>query len=129
MAIFAPRKAMVRSQNHKLDVGVRAWLYGFDKDTHHGYYSPELYESYMGTVFYTYKQSQDNEYTLMGAAGAIKDNTMNGYEFGYSIDGVARIGIYDDIYLILRAGYTNNSRSLGPNYSGSYAGFSLKYRF
>ncbi len=129
MAIFAPRKSMLRSQEHKLDVGVRAWLYGFDKDTHYGYYAPELYESYNATLFYTYKQSQDNEFTIMGAVGVIKDDSMSNYEFSYSIDGVGRIGIYKNIYLKLRAGYTNNSRSLGPSYSGTYGGATLQYRF
>lgn len=127
--IFAPRKAVLRSEKYKVDIGVRAWLFGFDEKLNNGYYDPELYQSYMGTLFFTYKISQENEFTLMGSAGILKDDTMDSFKFGYSIDSVLTVGIYSDWFLEVKAGYTNNSRSFGPDYKGSYVGATLKYHY
>jgi len=127
--IFAPRKAVLRTQKYKVDLGVRAWLYGFDEDPGNGYYAPELFESYMGTLFFTYKASQENEFTLMGSAGVLRDDSMSGFEFGYSIDALWTIGIYTDWSLAIKAGLANNERSYNPEYKASYIGAVIKYHF
>jgi len=129
--LIAPRHAVVRRESWSMDLGIKAWLFGFDKNLDQGYYDPELFESYMGTVHANYRFSQDNELFIMGGAGMIRDSTMDAYRPGGNIDLIGTFGIYQDWQLQVRTGYMNNQRETwgGDYYDAYYLGLSLLRRF
>ena len=86
--MIAPRHAVVRRESWSMDLGVKAWLFGYDKNLNHGYYDPELFESYMATLHANYRFSQNNELFVMAGAGVIRDDTMNSYRPGQTANKV-----------------------------------------
>ncbi len=129
--LIAPRHAVVRRESWSMDLGVKAWLFGFDKNMDQGYYDPELFESYMGTVHANYRFSQDNELFIMAGAGVIRDDTMDAYRAGGNIDLMGTFGIYQDWQLQVRTGYMNNQLETwgGDYYDAYYLGLSILRRF
>ncbi len=129
--LIAPRHAVVRRESWSMDLGVKAWLFGYDKNLNHGYYDPKLFESYMGTAYLNYRFSQDNELFMMAGLGMIKDDTMGSYRPGGNIDFVGTVGIYKDWQLQARTGYMNNQRDVWNDdfYDIYYIGLSILRRF
>jgi opacity protein-like surface antigen len=129
-ALIAPRVAVERNEKWSMDLGVRLWNFGFDKNLNEGYYNPDLFESYMATVYVNYRFNSDNELFVMGGAGIVKDDTMSSYKFGTNIDLVGTVGIYQDWKFQLKAGYMNNqNESVGGFYDAYYTGLSIVRRF
>ncbi len=130
-ALIAPRHAVVRRESWSMDLGVKAWLFGYDKNLNHGYYDPKLFESYMGTAYLNYRFSQDNELFMMAGLGMIKDDTLGSYRPGGNIDLVGTIGIYKDWQLQGKTGYMNNQRDVWNDdfYDIYYIGLSILRRF
>lgn len=126
--ILAPRRAVLRGQNFNLDLGVRAWQFGFDQDVNHGYYDPEKYESYMATAFSYWKISRDDGISMTAAAGILKDNKMAGFEFGWSASGNGTFGLFRDWLLTLGLSAMENQRQ-GANFAAQSATGSLLRRF
>lgn len=129
LAVLAPRRAFVRSQYFNLDLGVRGWLFGFDRDLNHGYYDPEKYQSYMVTAFSRWKIDRDNEIGLNAAAGMLKDNTMDGFEFGWEATLEGTFGIYRDWLLKARVSTMENQRQNAGAYDATSGGLTLIRRF
>lgn len=129
--LIAPRHAVVRRESWSMDLGVKAWLFGYEKNLNHGYYDPELFESYMATLHANYRFSQNNELFVMAGAGVIRDDTMNSYRPGGNIDLIGTFGIYKDWQLQARTGYMNNQRETwgGDYYDAYYVGLSIIRRF
>jgi len=129
--LIAPRHAIVRRESWSMDLGVKAWLFGYDKNLNHGYYDPKLFESYMGTAYANYRFSQDNELFMMAGLGMIKDDTMGSYRPGGNIDFIGTVGIYKDWQLQGRTGYMNNQRDVWNDdfYDIYYFGLSIIRRF
>lgn len=129
LAILAPRRAFVRSQYYNLDLGVRAWLFGFDRDLNNGYYDPEDFESYMATAFNYWKIGRDHGIGLIGAAGLLKDNTMADFEFGWDATLEGNFGIYRDWMLKTWVSILNNQRQGSGAYDAWNSGLTLIRRF
>ncbi len=129
--MIAPRHAVVRRESWSMDLGVKAWLFGYDKNLNQGYYDPKLFESYMGTAYLNYRFSQDNELFMMAGFGIIKDDTLGSYRPGGNIDLIGTIGIYQDWQLQARTGYMNNQRDVWNDdfYDIYYVGLSILRRF
>jgi tetratricopeptide (TPR) repeat protein len=129
-ALVAPRHAVVRSENWGVDLGVKAWLFGFKKNLDQGYYDPELFESYMLTIHSVYRYSSETEFSLIGGVGAIKDDSMKSYQPGMNIDLLGTTGIYEDWKFQVRTGYMNNQRETWSEYYDAYyVGMSIMRRF
>jgi hypothetical protein len=120
----------VRSENWGVDLGVKAWLFGFKKNLDQGYYDPELFESYMLTIHSVYRYSSETEFSLIGGVGAIKDDSMKSYQPGMNIDLLGTTGIYEDWKFQVRTGYMNNQRETWSEYYDAYyVGMSIMRRF
>ena len=129
-ALVAPRHAVIRSENWAVDLGVKAWLFGFDKNLNQGYYDPELFESYMLTIHSVYKYSSEAELSIIGGVGVIKDDSMSSYEPGMNIDLLGTVGIYQDWQLQVKTGYMNNQRETWSEYYDAYyLGAAIMRRF
>lgn len=118
-AIFFPRTAVGRTENLNLDLGFRGWWFGFDEQLGNGYWDPEFFQSYMGALVGYWKISENDGLSFQAAAGVLKDNTMDEFVFGYSIDTEGIFGIYKDLMLKLRASYLHNVRQA----SGAFDAF------
>lgn len=129
LGVLAPRRAFLRSQYLNLDFGVRAWLFGFDKDLDHGYYDPKKYQSYMVTGFGYWKIDRDNGIDLVLAAGMLKDNNMDNYEFGWDATLSGFFGIYRDWLFKPYVSVMVNQRQNAGAYNANSGGFSLIRRF
>jgi hypothetical protein len=129
LAALAPRRAFVRSQYFNLDLGVRAWLFGFDRDLNNGYYDPENYQSYSATAFGYWKINRDNGAGLTVAAGMLKDNTMSGFEFGWDATLEGYFGIYRNWMLKAFTSIMQNQRQGSGAYDANNTGLTLIRRF
>lgn len=129
LAVLSPRRAFLRSQYFNLDLGVRGWLFGFDRDLDHGYYDPEKYQSYMATAFSRWKIDRDNEIALNGAAGMLKDNTMDHFEFGWEATLEGIFGIYREWQLKAHISTMENQRQNAGAYDATSGGLTLVRRF
>jgi Flp pilus assembly protein TadD len=127
--ILAPRRNVLRRQSFKLDLGVRGWLFEFDRDLNNGYYDPAKYESYMATAFAYWQLDRDNGIGLIVAAGILKDDSMDDYEFGWGADLEGTFGIYRDWMLKAYTSIINNQRQAGGAFDAYSAGLTLLRRF
>lgn len=110
--IFFPRHATVRAEGLNLDLGFRGWWFGYDLQLGNGYWDPEFFQSYMGAMVGYWKISENDGLSFQAAAGVLKDNTMDKFVFGYSVDLEGIFGIFSDFALKLRASYLHNVRQL-----------------
>ncbi|HSH14224.1 MAG TPA: hypothetical protein VLA15_10755 [Desulfurivibrionaceae bacterium] len=129
LAVLSPRRAFLRSQHFNLDLGVRGWLFGFERDLEHGYYDPEKYQSYMVTAFSRWKIDRDNEIGLSGAAGMLKDDRMDSFEFGWDATLEGIFGIYRDWLLKAHVSAMENQRQNSGAYNATSGGLTLIRRF
>jgi peptidoglycan/xylan/chitin deacetylase (PgdA/CDA1 family) len=128
-AVFAPRRSVLRSSKLNLDLGVRGLWFGFDDDLDNGYYDPELYESYMVTSFWYWKISDNDGVSFTADIGAIKDDEMSKYKFGWGSSVEGTFGIYRDVMLKI-GGSAFNSRRQGESTFEAYsAHIILTFRF
>ncbi len=127
--IFAPRRSFLRTEKLNLDLGVRGWWFGFEDDLNHGYYDPELYQSYMVTGFGYWKFNDNNGLSIMGAAGVLKDDTMDDFRFGWSADVEGTFGIYQDWLMKLRGSAIQNERQAGGTFEAYAVQLLLTRRF
>jgi tetratricopeptide (TPR) repeat protein len=127
--ILAPRRSILRGRDFNLDLGVRAWLFNFDKDLNNGYYDPDSYESYMATAFASWPLDRNNVISLSGAAGMLKDSYMDSFEFGWGADLEGTFGIYHDWMLRVYASITNNQRQAAGAFDAYRGGLTLLRRF
>jgi tetratricopeptide (TPR) repeat protein len=128
-ATLAPRRSVLRSENFNIDLGVRGDWYGFEDDFDHGYYDPELYQSYMATGFGYWKISDDDGVSVALDAGAIKDDTMDNFRFGWGTNVEGTFGLYRDVMLKLGGGVSRNSRQEGGAFRAFNVYAALTFRF
>jgi hypothetical protein len=125
----APRRAFLRRENFNLDLGLRAWLYGFGKDLNNGYYDPKFGQGYFGTSFLNWKINQNNNVNFVLMGGVQKDTFTRKFKFATNGSIIGQFGIYDSIMLRLGVSALNNSRTS----SGAFRGYSfdagLVFRF
>ncbi|MCH8029488.1 MAG: tetratricopeptide repeat protein [Candidatus Dadabacteria bacterium] len=125
---LSPRKEVLRRQRFNLDIGASAMLFGFSDDLDNGYYDPEFYQRYLGTLFGYYKINDDNGISMSGGLGVQKDDRQG--NFGFSGNGAAEafFGIYDDWLFVLGGSIFNTRLQTGAFHAYSVQG-SLKRRF
>jgi tetratricopeptide (TPR) repeat protein len=129
LAILAPRRSFLRSQYFNLDLGLRGWLFGFDRDLNNGYCDPKNYQSYMATAFGYWKINRDNGVGLTLAAGLIKDDSMSGFEFGWDTTLEGYFGIYRNWMLKAFTSIMQNQRQGSGAYDANNTGLTLIRRF
>jgi tetratricopeptide (TPR) repeat protein len=128
-AVLAPRRAVVRREGFNLDVGLRAWWFGFDDNPGNGYYSPEDYERYTLTTFSYWKINDQTGVSLVLGAGYFKDNTMDDFEFGGDAALELTVGLYRSWLLKLRGSYTENTRQASGAFDAWGGAIFLSRRF
>lgn len=129
-AALAPRRSVLRSQYLNVDMGVRGWWLQFQDRLNNGYYAPEAYEQYSGTMFAYTKLGPQSGIGLIGAAGYYADETMNHYSFGWSVDAELTVGAFADWMLKINGAVVQNLRSYAAGaFDAHAAGISLTRRF
>ena len=128
-AMIAPRRSILRREKINLDIGVRGLWFGFDENLDHGYYDPTLYESYMVTSFWYWKISDDDGVSLTIDLGAIKDDDMSSYEFGWGSSIEATFGLYRDVMLVIGGSAFNSNRQEGGIFEAYMGHIILTIRF
>jgi tetratricopeptide (TPR) repeat protein len=128
-AVLAPRRAVVRRQGFNLDLGLRAWWFGFDDNPGNGYYAPEEYERYTFTTFSYWKITDNTGVSLVAGAGYFKDSTMDDFEFGGDAALEVTVGLYRDWLLLLRGSYTENTRQASGAFDAWGGAVYLSRRF
>lgn len=118
--ILAPRRAVVRTGSVNADLGVYLNWMSFDDDLDNGYYDPEEYQRYAGSLFGYWKINDDHGLSLIATGGFHKDDDMDDFEFGTDVALELTSGLYRDWMSVLHADYSD--RFEGP---GSYDGWSV----
>lgn len=127
--IAAPRRSVLRREKINLDVGVRGTWQGFEKQLDNGYYDPDLYQSYMATGLAYWKMSSNDGVSVAMDLGAVKDDDMDDFRFGWgaTVEGV--FGLYSDIMLRVGASLFDNQRTEGGSFEAYEAHIALTLRF
>ncbi len=129
-AYMAPRRAVLRTQDWNLDLGVSGNWYGYSiQPPLNGYYAPAFYQQYAATAYGYYKMSQEDGVSLILSLGAHKDDSMTSFKFTAGIYTEATFGLLSDWMWKLRGGYTNNGSTAGRNYSAETVGLTVVRRF
>ena len=71
---IGPRASVLRTEAFNLDLGVRAWWFGFKDDMNNGYYDPNQYQRYAVTAYGYWKISDNDGLSIMLAPGLVKDS-------------------------------------------------------
>lgn len=126
---LAPRRAIIRTEDWNVDLGVTGNWYGYSrKPILDGYYSPSLYQYYAGTAYIYYKLSDESGLALNIAYGVNRDETIPSYKFTQDYTAEATFGALSEWMLKLRAAYTNHGAN-GPGFSAESVGMTLVKRF
>ncbi len=127
--VVAPRRVALRSEHFNIDLGVRASWMKFDTQTGNGYYSPSLYQSYMGVGYFYWKISDNDGLRLITALGVLKDNSMDDYKFG--LDGTLQgiFGIYRNWLFEPSISVSHNLRQTSGAYRAYVGQLLITYRF
>jgi tetratricopeptide (TPR) repeat protein len=126
--VVAPRRAVLRSQHLNLDLGLRAWWYGFDRDLDNGYYDPAFFQRYSVTAFAYWKLADNHGVSAIASLGAGKDDAARGFDFAGEALLAATFGIFSDWQLRLAAAYSYNRLPSGA-FDGVSASVALTRRF
>lgn len=126
--VITPRRAFVRKEQFKLDLGMSGEWFGFEEDLNNGYYDPDYYRRFALTSFAHWKINDDNGLGVALSLGWHKDNSMDSYDFGEDIAVEGYFGIFRSWYLTARAGYVKRYNTLG-NYNGTLVNAALMRRF
>jgi tetratricopeptide (TPR) repeat protein len=120
--IVSPRYVSTRASRLNLDIGFKAWWFGF-KQGGNGYWAPRFFESYMGVTYGYWKLSENDGISFQGEAGVLRANNWDRYRFGYSVEAHGLFGIYRDLLLQLRAAYLYNAYRVNGDYRGVFSAY------
>lgn len=127
---LAPRYVYKRTSRLNLDIGASAWIFGYrNESVANGYWSPRLFQSYMGIVYGYWKLGENSGIDFRGEAGMLKSDDMDRSRFGWSVDVQGVFGIYRDILLKLRGTYLHNSFRENRFFTAYLLSISLEMRF
>lgn len=126
-AVVAPRRVFFRTERLNLDLGLRASAFGFRHDYSNGYYDPELYQRYEATSFGYLKINDQAGLGVVATAGVQKDDTMDSFRFGWSLEMEGTAGIFHDWMLRVRLSAMENLRETGA-FKGYAVGADLTRR-
>ncbi len=124
-ALLAPRWVAARQENVNLDLGLRAWGFGFEDDLRSGYFDPERFERYSVTLHAYVKLSAQVGFALFAAGGwerTIAPGIPDSFELGGEAAAKLTAGIFADWMLELSASGANNQRST----TGAFEAFSYR---
>lgn len=128
--VLAPRGTVLRSELVNLDLGARYVTFEFEKNLNNGYYEPEWYTQYAGTLFAYLKLSEQTGVSIIGVAGVYRDADFRDWEFGWSVDSEATLGAFSDWMLKLRYSIMENLRTSAlDTFQAQAFGVSLTRRF
>lgn len=123
-----PRRQILRRQRLNLDLGVRGWWLGYDRHLGHGYYDPELYQSYAVSAWTYWKVGGSAGMSLIASLGMQKDESSR-FRPGGDATAEATIGIYSDWMLKVDAAFLRNGRLASGAYQGTSAAIWIVRRF
>jgi len=117
---------LIATQWYNFKLGFTGTRYGFSKQLSNGYYSPSDYR-YRALVASLYvKQSESVGYDFTVGLGFQKDETFTTYKPANDYSARAYLGIYNDWYLTLSAGFSTRGRAIGNNPTlGDYQVYAL----
>jgi len=128
-AYVSPRRALIRTPDWNIDLGISGNWYGYSRKTLvDGYYSPSLYEGYATTAYFYYKLSDENALSLTMSYGVNKDETLPRYKFTQDYAAEATFGALSDWTWKIRAAYSTHGAN-GPNFTAESVGMTLVKRF
>lgn len=128
--MLAPRRTFLRTGKFNLDLGITALWYGYEKQNlDHGYWDPELYQSYLITGYGYWKINEDNGVSIVLSGGIQKDETVSTFREGLDVNVEGLFGIYRDWMLVVSGGLTHNIQQRTGAYDGVSAGLWLTRRF
>lgn len=106
---ISPRRAMIRQQHLRLDLGIGAHWFGYDQTLNNGYYSPTDYERYSVNLYTAWWFNENDGINLSLSIGPYQDNTMDSYKSAgdLTIEGI--MGAYKDWMLEARASFSQNT--------------------
>jgi len=127
---LAPRYVYKRTSRLNLDLGASAWIFGYrNEPAANGYWSPRLFQSYMGIVYGYWKLGDNSGFDFRGEAGMLKSDDMDRFRFGWSVDVQGVFGIYRALLLKVRGTYLHNSFRENRFFSAYLFSISLVKRF
>jgi hypothetical protein len=128
--LLAPRRTFLRGGKFNLDIGITALWYGFEEQVFdHGYWAPELYQSYLITGYGYWKINENNGVSIVISGGIQKDDTVSTFREGFDANVEGMFGIYRDWMLVVSGGITHNIQQRTGAYDGVSAGVWLTRRF
>lgn len=126
--VLAPRRAVLRTGSLNADLGLYLDWQSFDENLNNGYYDPERYERYAGSLFGYWKLNDDHGLSLIGTAGFHEDDSMDGFEFGTDVALELTSGLYRDWMSVARIDYSDRFQGAG-GYDGWKLSLGVTTRF
>lgn len=131
-ATLAPRVAVARTQRLNLDLGARAQAFHYKQDRP-GYYDPDSYLRFWGTVQGYWKISDNDGVGVVLEGGPERDRVLDdGFVLGAAASMEGTFGIYRDWQIRFHAAYDWRAESDsigGGGFNGRSGGIELIYRF
>ena len=124
-----PKQRVYNSERWQVTMGVDADIWAFRRRAMDGYYSPLLFNGYEGTVQLYYTQSENIGYSLWGGFGMQKDELFPHYFYEEDLGLQLFFGIYKDLELKIKGGYTLRDNPSHHNYQFWSGGAVLTKRF
>lgn len=94
---LAPRRAVMRTQRHNLDLGLYGQWLGYDENLANGYYDPSGFERYWAVGYYYWKGGDDYGIGVSGGLGPEQDADFNeGFRLGGNLYVGGTWGVYRD---------------------------------
>ncbi len=128
-ASLAPRWKLLRLAAFNLDVGLRGWWFGYERDLQNGYWDPELFRSYMALAYGYWKISDNDGISIVAGLGVVGDDTDDRMRFGSTLDVEGTLGIYRDLMLKVHAALYHNLRQASGAFRAMGLSFQIVYRF
>ena len=124
-----PKARVYGSQHWQVTVGVDGDFWKFQRRASDGYYSPLHFDGYEGTVQLYYSPSENVGCSLSGGFGMQKDETFPHYFYEEDLGMQLFLGIYNDLELQIKSGFTLRDNPSNNNYKFWSTGATLTKRF
>lgn len=111
-----PKERIYNSEHWQITIGVDGDFWMFRRRAMDGYYSPLHFDGYEGTVQLYYAQSENVGYSFSGGFGMQKDETFPHYFYEEDLGMQLFFGIYKDLELQVKSGFTLRDNPTRKNY-------------
>ena len=121
-------RALYRGEHVSLDVGLQGEGQRNSRNAENGYYSPDRYLRYAGTVSSYVSFGDEVGLYLSAALGQQKDETFQDWKRATDLNAEFTLGIFKQWRLVGRVGYSQRLNQFG-RYEGRNIGMEVRYRF